>query len=162
LWFSTEAEEAANFYVTVFKDGRIIDVSHYSEAGQETHRQPPGSVMTVEFELQGQRFMALNGGIVFPYNESISFVIDCEDKAEVDHYWQALSAVPQAEQCGWLKDKYGISWQVLPRVLRELMADSDRAAANRTMLAMLRMHKLDIASLQAAHDTADDNDETET
>jgi predicted 3-demethylubiquinone-9 3-methyltransferase (glyoxalase superfamily) len=152
LWFSNQAEEAARFYVDIFKDGRIIDVSHYSEAGQETHRQPAGSVMMVEFELQGQRFRALNGGIVFPYNEAVSFIIDCEDQAEVDYYWQKLSAVPSAEQCGWLKDKYGVIWQVVPRVLRELLADSDRPAADRTMVALQRMQKLDIAALQAAYD----------
>ena len=155
LWFADQAEEAANFYVGVFKDSRIVDVSHYSEAGQETHRQQPGSVMTVEFELQGQRFMALNGGIAFPFSEAISFVIDCENQAEVDHFWDKLSAVPPAEQCGWLKDKFGVSWQVVPRVLRELLADPDREAADRTMLAMLSMQKLDIAALQAAHDGAE-------
>jgi predicted 3-demethylubiquinone-9 3-methyltransferase (glyoxalase superfamily) len=152
LWFDKEAEEAANFYVSIFKDSKILNVSRYGEAGQEVHGQKPGTAMTVAFELNGQQFIGLNAGPVFKFNEAVSFLIDCEDQAEVDYYWEKLSAVPESEQCGWLKDKYGLSWQVVPRQLGELMGDSDREAADRTMVAMLQMKKLDIAQLQAAHD----------
>jgi predicted 3-demethylubiquinone-9 3-methyltransferase (glyoxalase superfamily) len=152
LWFDKEAEEAANFYVSIFKDSKILNVSRYGEAGQEVHGQTPGTAMTVAFELNGQQFIGLNAGPVFKFNEAVSFLIDCEDQAEVDYYWEKLSAVPESEQCGWLKDKYGLSWQVVPRQLGELMSDSDREAADRTMVAMLQMKKLDIAQLQAAHD----------
>jgi predicted 3-demethylubiquinone-9 3-methyltransferase (glyoxalase superfamily) len=152
LWFDKEAEEAANFYVSIFKDSKILNVSRYGEAGQEVHGQKPGTAMTVAFELNGQQFIGLNAGPVFKFNEAVSFLIDCEDQAEVDYYWEKLSAVPESEQCGWLKDKYGLSWQVVPRQLGELMSDSDREAADRTMVAMLQMKKLDIAQLQAAHD----------
>jgi predicted 3-demethylubiquinone-9 3-methyltransferase (glyoxalase superfamily) len=152
LWFDKEAEDAANFYVSIFKDSKVMNVSRYSEAGKEVHGQEPGTAMTIEFELNGQRFIALNAGPVFKFNEAVSFLIDCEDQEEVDYYWEKLSAVPEAEQCGWLKDKYGLSWQVVPKQLGELMGDSDREAADRTMTAMLQMKKLDIAALQAAHD----------
>lgn len=155
LWFDNQAEEAAEFYVSVFKNSKILEVSRYGEAGQEVHGQKPGTVMTVAFELDGQRFMALNGGPVFTFNEAVSFVIDCEDQAEVDYYWEKLSADPAAEQCGWLKDKYGVSWQVVPRQLADLIGDADQAKANRTMTALLRMKKLDIAALQRAHDGGD-------
>jgi predicted 3-demethylubiquinone-9 3-methyltransferase (glyoxalase superfamily) len=152
LWFDKEAEDAANFYVSIFKDSRILSASRYSEVGQEVHGQKPGTAMAVEFELNGQQFIGLNAGPVFKFNEAVSFLIDCEDQEEVDYYWEKLSAVPESEQCGWLKDKYGLSWQVVPRQLGELMGDSDRKAADRTMAAMLQMKKLDIAALQAAHD----------
>ena len=152
LWFDSQAEEAANFYVSVFKNSKILEVSRYGEAGQEVHGQKPGTVMTVSFELDGQRFMALNGGPIFKFSEAISFVIDCEDQAEVDYFWEKLSAAPEAEQCGWLKDTYGLSWQVVPKQLNELMADPDAEKAGRTMEAMLKMKKLDIAGLQRAHD----------
>ncbi len=152
LWYDKEAEEAANYYVSVFPNSTIVQVTRYGEAGQEVHGQAPGTVMTVAFELDGQPFTALNGGPIFTFNESVSFVIDCKDQEEVDYYWEKLSAVPESEQCGWLKDKYGVSWQVVPRQLGELMADADTEAANRVMEAMLKMHKLDIAALQAAHD----------
>lgn len=151
LWFDKEAEEAANFYVSVFKDSKILNVSHYGDAGQEIHGQTAETILTVEFELNGQRFIALNGGPLFTFNESISFLIDCEDQAEVDYYWEKLSSVPEAEQCGWLKDKYGVSWQVVPRRLGELMADSDQEAAGRTMAALLQMKKLDVAALERAY-----------
>jgi predicted 3-demethylubiquinone-9 3-methyltransferase (glyoxalase superfamily) len=150
LWFDKEAEEAANFYVSIFKNSKIVNVSRYGEAGQEVHGQAPGTAMTVEFELNGQRFLALNAGPVFKFNEAISFLIDCEDQAEVDYYWEKLSAVPESEQCGWLKDKYGLSWQVVPRQLSELLAGADREAADRTMAALLKMKKLDIAALKQA------------
>ena len=154
LWFDKEAEEAVNFYVGIFKDSKILSTSHYGEAGQEIHGQKPGTVMTVEFELNGQRFQALNGGPIFKFNEAVSFVIDCEDQAEVDYYWEKLGegGDPAAQQCGWIKDKYGLSWQVVPRQLGELMSDPDRAKADRTMAAIFKMKKLDVAELQRAHD----------
>lgn len=150
LWFDNEAEEAANFYLSVFKDSKIVRVSRYGEAGQEIHGQKPGTAMTVEFELNGQRFLALNAGPIFKFNEAISFLIECEDQAEVDYYWAKLSAVPESEQCGWLKDKNGLSWQVVPRRLGEIMSSPDRRAADRTMTALLGMKKLDIAELERA------------
>lgn len=154
LWFDSEAEVAAEFYTQIFNDSRMLEVSRYGEAGQEVHGQQPGTAMTVSFELNGQRFMALNGGPLFKFSEAISFVIDCEDQAEVDHYWDALSdgGDPTAQQCGWLKDKFGVSWQVVPKQLAELLGDADRAKADRAMTAMLKMKKLDIAELQRAHD----------
>lgn len=154
LWFDKEAEEAVEFYVSIFKDSKILSMSHYGEAGQEIHGQTPGTVMTVEFELNGQRFQALNGGPIFKFNESISFVIDCVDQAEVDYYWERLGegGDPAAQQCGWLKDKYGLSWQVVPRLLEELISDPDRTKADRTMAAIFKMKKLDVAELQRAHD----------
>jgi predicted 3-demethylubiquinone-9 3-methyltransferase (glyoxalase superfamily) len=152
LWFDSQAEDAAKFYTGIFKNSKILEVSRYGEAGQEVHGQEPGTAMTVSFELDGQHFLALNAGPIFTFNEAISFVIDCKDQEEVDYYWDNLSAVPGAEQCGWLKDKFGVSWQVVPRQLHELMSDDDAQKANRTMNAMLKMKKLDIAELQRAHD----------
>lgn len=155
LWFDNQAEEAANFYVGVFKNSKILSVSRYGEEGKEIHGRAAGSVMVVEFEIEGQHFSALNGGPYFKINEAVSFVIDCADQAEVDHYWSKLSAAPEAEQCGWLKDQFGVSWQVVPRRLNELMADPDRAKAGRVMNAMLKMKKLDVAELErAASDAA--------
>lgn len=153
LWFDDQAEEAANFYTGIFPNSRIVGMSRYTEAGQEVHRRTPGSVMVVEFELDGQRFTALNGGPVFRFNEAISFQIDCETQDEVDRYWAELSegGDPAAQQCGWLQDKYGVSWQVVPRALVELLSDPDAAKAGRTMEAMLRMKKIDIAALRRAH-----------
>lgn len=152
LWFDSQAEEAANFYVGIFKNSKILSVSRYGEEGKEIHGRPAGSVMVVEFEIEGQHFSALNGGPYFKISEAVSFVIDCADQDEVDYYWTKLSAVPESEQCGWLKDKFGVSWQVVPRRLNELMADPDRAKAGRVMSAMLKMKKLDVAGLQAAYD----------
>lgn len=152
LWFDDQAEEAANFYVSVFKDSRVVSVSRYSEVGQETHRRPPGSVMTVEFELDGQPFTALNGGLVFRFSEAISLQVNCETQKEVDYYWGALSkdGDPRAQQCGWLKDRYGLSWQIVPTVLPELLKDHGSETARRAMEAMLRMKKIDIAELERA------------
>lgn len=152
LWFDSRAEEAANFYVGIFKNSKILSVSRYGEEGKEIHGRPAGSVMVVEFEIEGQHFSALNGGPYFKISEAVSFVIDCADQDEVDYYWTKLSAVPESEQCGWLKDKFGVSWQVVPRRLNELMADPDKAKAGRVMNAMLKMKKLDVAGLQAAYD----------
>jgi predicted 3-demethylubiquinone-9 3-methyltransferase (glyoxalase superfamily) len=154
LWFDTQAEEAARFYTGIFKNSRIGTISRYSDAGREVHGRPAGSVMTVEFELNGQPFTALNGGPHFKFNEAVSFQIMCRDQEEVDHYWNKLSqgGDPAAQQCGWLKDKYGLSWQVIPTVLLEMLTDPDREKADRTMEAMLQMKKLDIAPLKQAHE----------
>jgi predicted 3-demethylubiquinone-9 3-methyltransferase (glyoxalase superfamily) len=151
LWFADQAEEAANFYVSVFKNSRILDVSRTPEGGMGE----PGSVMAVNFELDGQRFNALNGGPVFTFSEAISFEIPCADQAEVDEYWSRLTADGgQESQCGWLKDKYGLSWQVVPARLGELLSDPDPARAGRTVQAMLKMGKLDVAALERAADGA--------
>lgn len=153
LWFDDAAEEAAGFYVSVFKHAKILDVTRYAEAGQEVHHRPPGSAMTVEFELEGQRFTALNGGPgVFAFSGAISFVIRCKTQEEVDHYWNSLSAVKEAERCGWLRDKYGVTWQVVPDALPELLGDKDKTKAGRVMQAMLKMKKIDIAELKRAHE----------
>ena len=149
LWFADQAEEAANFYVSVFKNSRILDVSRTPEGGMGE----PGSVMAVNFELDGQRFNALNGGPAFTFSEAISFEIPCADQAEVDEYWSRLTADGgQESQCGWLKDKYGLSWQVVPARLGELLSDPDPARASRTVQAMLKMGKLDVAALERAAD----------
>jgi predicted 3-demethylubiquinone-9 3-methyltransferase (glyoxalase superfamily) len=153
LWFDSQAEEAADFYVSIFPNSRIVRVSHFGEAGYEIHGRPAGSVMTVDFELDGQPFTALNGGPLFKFNEAISLQVDCATQAEVDHYWERLCAGgdPQAQQCGWLKDRYGVSWQIVPAVLHKLLAGADRAASERVMQALLQMKKLDIAKLERAY-----------
>jgi predicted 3-demethylubiquinone-9 3-methyltransferase (glyoxalase superfamily) len=152
LWFDDDAEDAANFYVAIFKDSRITNVSRYGEAGKEVHGKKPGTAMTVAFELEGQPFTALNGGPQFKFNQAISFQISCESQAEVDHYWDKLSegGDPNAQQCAWLKDKFGLSWQVVPTALSRLLSDPDRAKAGRVMNAMLKMKKIDIAELENA------------
>jgi predicted 3-demethylubiquinone-9 3-methyltransferase (glyoxalase superfamily) len=152
LWFDSQAEEAARFYTGIFKNSRIGTISRYGEAGHEVHGRPAGSVMTVEFELNGHPFTALNGGPHFKFNEAVSFQIMCRTQEEVDHYWNKLSqgGDPKAQQCGWLKDKYGLSWQVAPTVIAELMSDPDREKAGRVMEALLKMKKLDIAELKRA------------
>ena len=152
LWFDSEAEEAARFYTGVFKNSKIAAVTRYGEAGREVHGRPAGSVMTVEFELNGQTFTALNGGPHFKFNEAVSFQIMCRDQEEVDYYWKRLGegGDPKAQQCGWLKDKYGLSWQVVPTGMVEMMNDPDREKADRAMEAMLQMKKLDIAELNRA------------
>jgi predicted 3-demethylubiquinone-9 3-methyltransferase (glyoxalase superfamily) len=152
LWFDSQAEEAARFYTSIFKSSKLGSISRYSEAGHEVHGQPAGKVMTVEFELNGQRFTALNGGPHFKFNEAVSFQIMCQNQEEIDHYWSKLSqgGDPNAQQCGWLKDKFGLSWQVVPTVLGKLMSDPEREKAGRAMEAMLKMKKLDIAELQRA------------
>ncbi len=153
LWYDDEAEEAARFYVGIFPNSRVLHVTRFGEAGHEIHGRPAGSVMTVEFELDGQPFTALNGGPLFKFNEAVSFQVECATQAEVDYYWDRLSAGgdPQAQQCGWLKDRYGVSWQVVPVVLRKLLAGTDRAASERLMQALLQMKKLDIAALERAY-----------
>ncbi|HEU0204256.1 MAG TPA: VOC family protein [Burkholderiaceae bacterium] len=153
LWFDGQAEEAANFYTGIFKNSKIVGVTRYTDAGQEVHGGKPGSVMVVAFELDGQSFTALNGGPLFKFNEAVSFQIHCRSQEEVDHYWSKLSAGgdPAAQQCGWLKDKFGLSWQVVPLVLLEMLNDRDAAKVRRVTEAMLRMKKLDIPALQRAY-----------
>ena len=153
LWFDDKAEEAARFYTGIFRNSRIRTVTRYGTAGFETHHRPAGSVMTVEFELDGQPFTALNGGPEFKFNEAVSLQIFCATQDEIDYYWDKLSAGgdPQAQVCGWLKDRYGLSWQVVPENMEELFKDEESAGAKRAMEAMLRMKKLDIAELERAH-----------
>jgi predicted 3-demethylubiquinone-9 3-methyltransferase (glyoxalase superfamily) len=153
LWFDDQAEPAAHYYTGIFPNSRIGDISRYGEAGREYHGKPAGSVMTVAFELDGQKFTALNGGPLFKFNEAISFQVNCETQEEVDHYWEKLSegGDEQAQQCGWLKDRYGVSWQVVPTILHELLAPSNTAQSERVMLALLQMKKLDIGLLRQAH-----------
>ncbi len=153
LWFEDQAEEAARFYTGIFKDSRIGRISRYGEAGREVHRRPPGTVMTVAFELDAQAFTALNGGPVFKFNEAISFQVSCQDQKEVDYYWEKLSegGDEKAQQCGWLKDKYGVSWQVVPIVVMALISDPASEKSQRAMAAMLQMKKIDIARLERAH-----------
>jgi predicted 3-demethylubiquinone-9 3-methyltransferase (glyoxalase superfamily) len=152
LWFDDQGEDAARFYTSIFKNSRIGTISRYGEAGKEIHGKTPGSVMTVEFELDGQSFIVLNGGPVFTFNEAISFQIECDTQDEVDYLWDKLSAGgdPAAQQCGWLKDKFGVSWQVVPKLLPKLLKDSDKAKTERVFTAMLAMKKIDIAGLQRA------------
>ena len=153
LWFDSQAEEAVQFYTSVFKNSRIVKTIRYTDAGKKTHKRPAGSVMTIEFEIEGQTFTALNGGPEFKLNEAVSFVIKCQNQAEIDSYWQKLTpgSDPKSHICGWLKDKYGLSWQVVPVVLPDLLGDSDTGAAARTMEALLKMKKLDIEALKHAH-----------
>jgi predicted 3-demethylubiquinone-9 3-methyltransferase (glyoxalase superfamily) len=152
LWFDHQAENAARFYTTIFKNSKIVALSRYPEAGRDIHGQPSGSVMTVAFELDGHPFTALNGGPVFTFNEAVSFQIDCATQEEVDYYWERLAegGDPKAQQCGWLKDKFGLSWQVVHRILPELLSDSDTAKSQRAFQAMMQMKKLDIEGLQRA------------
>jgi predicted 3-demethylubiquinone-9 3-methyltransferase (glyoxalase superfamily) len=153
LWFDNQAEEAAKFYTSIFKNSKIAKIARYGEAGHEVHGRPAGTVMTVAFELDGQAFTALNGGPIFKFNEAISFQVNCETQEEVDYYWEKLSegGDKKAQQCGWLKDKYGASWQVVPRVLSEMMSDPDAEKSGRAMKAMLQMKKLDIGELKRAY-----------
>ncbi len=153
LWFDTEAEEAAGFYTSVFKQSRIVNVTHYTEAGP----RPAGTVMTVEFELDGQRFVGINGGPEFTFSEAVSFQITCETQDEVDYYWDRLCDGGQEGQCGWLKDRFGLSWQVVPRGMEEVFAHADPQRAQRAMQAMFGMGKLDLAALLRAADGAPAN-----
>jgi predicted 3-demethylubiquinone-9 3-methyltransferase (glyoxalase superfamily) len=152
LWFDDQAEEAVEFYTAVFRNSRIVSVSRYGEAGHEIHGKPAGSVMAVAFELDGHAFTALNGGPLFKFNEAISFQVNCGTQEEVDYYWAKLSdgGDEAAQQCGWLKDKYGVSWQVVPTVLLEMINDPDSERSQRAMEAMLKMKKIDIDTLQKA------------
>ena len=150
LWFDTQAEEAATFYTSLFENSRIVDVAHYGEAGPG----PEGSVMLVTFELEGQEFQALNGGPQFTFNEAISLQVSCGSQEEVDDFWTRLSEGGEEGPCGWLKDRYGLSWQIVPTRLNELVADPDPARSQAAMRAMLGMKKLDIAALEQAADAA--------
>ena len=154
LWFDDKAEEAANFYVSIFPNSSVGDISRYGEEGSKAAGRPKGSVMTVEFQLEGQNFVGLNGGPHFKFTEAVSFVVNCKTQEEVDNYWEKLSAGGQESQCGWLKDKYGLSWQITPTILTEMMKDKDPAKAERVMKAMLTMKKLDIATLKQAYEQA--------
>ena len=148
LWFDNQAEEAMNFYVSIFKNSKAGNVSRYGEAGPGT----PGSVLTASFELEGLEFAALNGGPNFKFTEAISFYVNCESQEEVDYFWGKLSEGGEISQCGWLKDKFGLSWQIIPSALPKLLGDPDREKANRVMQAMLQMQKIEIAKLQQAYE----------
>lgn len=152
LWFDSQAEDAVDFYTSIFKNSKIIKTLHFGEAGYEIHQRPAGSIMTIEFELNGQLFTALNGGPHFKFNEAISIEVHCESQAELDHYWDNLSegGPKEAQQCGWLKDKYGLSWQIVPNILSDFMNDKNYAKTERVMSAMLQMKKLDFAALEKA------------
>jgi predicted 3-demethylubiquinone-9 3-methyltransferase (glyoxalase superfamily) len=154
LWFDSQAEEAAKFYTSVFKNSKIGKISRYGKEGFEIHGKPEGTVMTVEFEINGQTFTALNGGPVFQFNEAISFQINCETQEEIDYYWNKLSegGDKNAQQCGWLKDRYGLSWQVIPKMIGDLVGSPDSEKSQRAMKAMLQMEKLDIAKLKQAYE----------
>jgi predicted 3-demethylubiquinone-9 3-methyltransferase (glyoxalase superfamily) len=154
LWFDAEAEQAARFYTSIFRNSRITATTRYSAAGQEIHGRKAGSVMTVAFELDGQTFVGLNGGPAFKFSEAVSFQINCDTQEEIDYYWEKLGAGgdPKAQVCGWLKDKFGLSWQVVPRMMDEMFREETSAGAQRAMNAMLKMKKLDIAELRRAYE----------
>jgi predicted 3-demethylubiquinone-9 3-methyltransferase (glyoxalase superfamily) len=155
LWFDDQGEEAAEHYVSIFPNSKIGKIGRYGKEGFEIHHKPEGAAMTVVFTLDGQEFMALNGGPQFKFNEAISLIVNCETQDELDYYWNKLGAGgdPKAQVCGWLKDKFGLSWQIVPIVLQKLITDPDKAKAGRTMKALMEMKKLDIAALQRAHDS---------
>jgi predicted 3-demethylubiquinone-9 3-methyltransferase (glyoxalase superfamily) len=152
LWFDDQAEAAVEFYTAIFRNSRIVRISRYGEAGRDVHGRPAGSVMVVAFELDGQGFTALNGGPVFKFNEAVSFQVHCDTQEDVDYYWTRLSegGDEKAQQCGWLKDRYGVSWQIVPTVLSEMIGDPDSVRSQRAMEAMLQMKKIDIATLKKA------------
>ncbi|KAL3467022.1 Glyoxalase/Bleomycin resistance protein/Dihydroxybiphenyl dioxygenase [Aspergillus heterothallicus] len=156
LWFDGQAEEAAQFYTSIFPDSRIIMVRRYTEAGKEDHGREPGSVMVVEFELRGHTFTGLNGGPQFKFTEAISFQVDCEDQAEVDYYWDHLKegGDEAKQQCGWVADRFGLLWQIIPTRLKEMLSDSDEKRKARVTNEMMKMRKLDIARLEKAYDGA--------
>ena len=154
LWFDTEAEDAANHYVGIFRNSRITSTTRYPSEGQEVHGKAPGSVMVVAFELDGHPFTALNGGPHFKFNEAVSFQVNCKSQDEIDYYWEKLGAGgdPKAQVCGWLKDRYGLSWQVVPDGMDDMLKDPDSPGANRAMRAMLQMKKIDMNEIQRAYD----------
>ncbi len=154
LWFDSNAEEAVNFYTSIFKGSKIGRISRYGEAGYEVHGKPSGTVLTIEFELNGQAFTALNGGPIFKFTEAISFQVSCESQEEVDYYWGKLSegGDVNAQQCGWLKDKYGVSWQIVPIALAKMLADKDTNKTDRIMTALLQMKKIEIKILEQAYE----------
>jgi predicted 3-demethylubiquinone-9 3-methyltransferase (glyoxalase superfamily) len=151
LWFDTEAEDAAEFYTSVFENSAIKQINRYGNAGREVHGKEPGTVMVVEFEIEGQTFTALNGGPHFKFNEAVSFQVMCDTRAEIDYFWSKLSQDGREGQCGWLKDKYGLSWQVVPSELPELIADTSGARHDRVIGAVMQMKKFDIEALKQAH-----------
>jgi predicted 3-demethylubiquinone-9 3-methyltransferase (glyoxalase superfamily) len=153
LWFDTQAEEAAKFYTSIFKNSRIGRISRYGKEGREIHGKPEGSVLTVEFELNGQPFTALNGGPLFKFNEAVSFQVFCETQPELDDYWEKLGrgGDAKAQQCGWLKDRYGVSWQIVPTQLAAMLQDGNKRKSERVMKELLQMKKLDIARLEQAY-----------
>lgn len=153
LWFDTEAEAAANHYVSIFANSKINKIGRYGKEGKEIHHKEAGSVMAVEFEIEGHKFVALNGGPQFKFDEAVSFQIHCETQAEVDYFWSRLTEGGKEGPCGWLKDKFGLSWQVVPIMLPQMLGDANAAKAGRVMNAMLQMKKFDIAALQRAHAT---------
>ena len=153
LWFEDQAEEAMNFYTSVFKNSKIVSTHYYPEGSDDPHMKGmEGKVLTGIFELEGQKFMCLDGGPIFKFNESISFYVECEGQEEVDELWGKLSAVPESEQCGWLKDKYGVSWQIIPKQLGEYLSSPDKEKAGRAMQAMMQMKKIEIAKLKEAYE----------
>lgn len=154
LWFDSNAEEAASFYTSIFKNSKIVNITHYTQAGAEISGRSKGMVMTVTFELNGQEFMALNGGPVFKFSEAVSFIVKCENQEEIDYYWERLSegGDEKAQQCGWLKDKYGLSWQIVPSVLGEMLQDKNDGKSEKVMQAILQMKKLDIKALKRAYE----------
>lgn len=152
LWFDTQAEDAANTYVAIFRNSRIVRLSRYGKEGHEVHGREAGSVMTVEFEIEGQRFVALNGGPHFKFNEAVSFQVHCETQEEIDYYWSKLAEGGEEGPCGWLKDRFGLSWQVVPKVLPDMLMDPNPEKVGRVTKAFLQMRKFDIAALQRAYE----------
>jgi predicted 3-demethylubiquinone-9 3-methyltransferase (glyoxalase superfamily) len=152
LWFDDNAEEAAKFYTSIFKNSKVGKISRYGKEGYDIHRRPAGTVMTIEFEIEGQQFIALNGGPQFKFTEAVSFSVDCKTQEEVDRLWEKLTEDGEEGACGWLKDKYGLSWQINPTVLGEMLADKDHKKAGRVMEAMLKMKKIDIKALKKAYE----------
>ena len=152
LWFDNQAEEAAKFYVSIFKNSKVGSVAHYGDEGAKVSGMPKGTVMTVTFQLDGQEFMALNGGPMFKFTEATSFIVNCKTQQEVDEFWEKLSKGGEEGPCGWVKDKYGLSWQIVPTVLGEMMQDKDPEKSERVMKVMLQMKKLDIKSLEQAYE----------
>ena len=152
LWFANQSEEAVNFYTSIFKNSKILSIARYGEEGAKAAGRPKGSVMTVVFELEGQEFIALNGGPVFTFSPAISFLVNCKTQKEVDELWEKLSEGGEKGQCGWLKDKYGVSWQIVPTVLGEMLQDKDPKKSKRVMEAMLKMDKIDIETLKQAYE----------
>lgn len=150
LWFDNNAEEAAKFYISIFKNSKIIDITHYGKSAAEVSGRPKGTIMTVRFVLEGQQFMALNGGPIFKFSPAISFLVSCETQEEVDDLWEKLSEGGEIEQCGWLKDKFGVSWQIVPNILSEMVQEKDTMKLERVINAMLQMKKLDIQGLKNA------------
>jgi predicted 3-demethylubiquinone-9 3-methyltransferase (glyoxalase superfamily) len=152
FWFDDKAEEAASFYISIFKNSKIVNITRYGDAGAAVTGRPKGTVMTVAFQLEGQEFVALNGGPQFKFTEAISLVVNCQTQEEVDEYWKKLSDGGQEVQCGWLKDKYGLSWQIVPTILGEMLSDRDPKKAERVMKAMLQMKKIEIKGLKQAYE----------